>query len=186
MKQAVTFGSVVFSDDAIDTKGRDLISNSDIIKICHGNVAQYVNGVPIIQTFEIQIHLSSGQRVVAREDVDIRPLRKNKKMNKLEDTKLRFMASLTLLSKATGLKPQSLLSGVDNFLAGAWSKHKKRLVDFIWLLIFGIPLALVLIISRKPDFIDNVPNHMIYLFPIVLFGCGYMSLRKLAQFLSDR
>ena len=186
MKQAVTFGSLVFSDDGICTKGKDPISNRDIIKICHGNIAQYVNGVPIIQTFEIQIHLSSGQRVIAREDVDIRSIRKNKKMNGLEDTKLRFKASLTSLSVATGLKPQSILLGVDNFLTGSWAKHKKRLVDLIWLFIFGIPLALVLIISRKPGFWDEVPNLVIYLFPIVLFGCGYMSLRKLTQFLSDR
>lgn len=186
MKQAVTFGSVVFSDDAICTKGRDPISNKDIIKICHGNVAQYVNGVPIIQTFKIKIHLSSGQGVVAQEEVDIRPIGKNKKMNRIEDTKSRFMASLTLLSGATGLKPQSFVLGVDNFLAGAWSKHKKRLVDLIWLFIFGIPLALVLIISRRQVFFDDVPNLVIYLFPIVLFVCGYMSLRKLAHFLSDR
>ena len=71
---------------------------------------------------------------------------------------------------------------VDRFFAAAW----KRWIDFIWLLIYGIPLALVLIISRKSDFLDDVPDFVIIIFPFILFGCGYMSLKKFTQLLSDR
>ena len=188
MTQKIKFGSLVLSDNSIYQEGERPICNKDVVKICHSDVAEYLGGVPIVHTFNIQIHLSNGQIVVAKEDIDIRTWRKNNQMNKLEDTKLRYMAFLNLLSVTTGLKSQNLLSGIDNFFAGAWFKHNKRLVDFIWLLIFGIPLVLVLIITRQPDNLSDtmLGVTILCLFPFVFFGCGYMSLRKLAQFLSDR
>jgi hypothetical protein len=83
------------------------------------------------------------------------------------------MASLALLSVSTEFKPQSLFSGVDNFIAGAWSKHKKRLVDFISLLVFGIPLALVLITTRHPDnlfLLEKRPSGVAGLRYTILYG----------------
>ena len=175
MKEAIRFGSGILGDDGVYVSGTGEIPYAHIAKLYHGSVARYFNGVPLTHTLTIRLVLREGQRITLREKLDIASLSEDKPEGRLEDAKSRFAASLSVLTQLTGLPSKDLSSGVDSFLAGAWSKHRERTVDFCWLVVFGSTSALLY---------PLVGSTNILMWPALVFL--YMSLRKFMQFMSDR
>lgn len=185
MKEAITFGSAIFSDDAVYPPGNSAIPYGTIAKLYHGNVANYVNGVPITQALTIRLDLHDGQQIILHETLDISPHNKDKRKGRLDEARSRFGAALSVASQLSGLQPRNISSVVDNFFAAAWSKHSTRLVDFFWLLVFGGISATLIYATVHTDLVD-APNALKIPALGVMLGALYMALRNFMQFMSDR
>lgn len=119
------FGGASFSLKGVEYKN-NMVEYSNIKMVHYYNIRHSINGMPMTHDFSIKIKLWEGKSIKLKESTNIQPAitkipiskifssgaRRNKKQEisqKIEEIKIRFVYSLTLIKEMSGVEPQEKL-----------------------------------------------------------------------------